>query len=74
MGSRRGPAEPGVAGCPSRRPLAGDACTTPDALCDYEEYCTGSVGVGPRLVCDNGYWEKSIPLFYCGDLTCSQIW
>jgi len=60
--------------CPSPRPLAGDPCTAPGALCDYSGYCTGSVAVGPRLICEEGHWRQGQVNFACTALTCSELW
>jgi hypothetical protein len=41
-------------GCPSDRPLSGDACATPNQECSYGG-CDESVE--PTMVCRDGYWQ-----------------
>jgi hypothetical protein len=44
----------GGSGCPPVRPLAGDACETPDLSCTYGG-C--GISVGPSMQCSSGHWR-----------------
>jgi hypothetical protein len=48
---------PGGTGCPSERPLSGDACDVPNQECSYDGYC--GVEIGPNMVCQDGYWQAT---------------
>ena len=42
--------------CPARAPLAGSACSTPDAFCFYGG--CGQISIGSDLQCEGGYWQE----------------
>ena len=42
--------------CPARAPLAGSACSVPDAFCFYGG--CGQISVGSDLQCEAGYWQE----------------
>jgi hypothetical protein len=42
--------------CPARAPLAGSACSTPDAFCFYGG--CGQISIGDDLECEGGYWQE----------------
>jgi hypothetical protein len=54
----------GGAGCPARSPSVGSTCATAGQTCDYDGFC--SVSVGDNLMCVNGHWQQEpSPLGTC---------
>jgi hypothetical protein len=60
---------PGGAGCPSERPLSGDACDVSNQECSYGGYC--GVEIGPNMVCQDGYWRATGLAGSCSIPQCS---
>lgn len=59
--------------CPTRRPLAGDACPHEGSVCYYDEVCgVRPLSFGPALMCTNGYWEITVDTgAACGPIHCA---
>jgi hypothetical protein len=53
------------ANCPSPPPLAGTACTEPDATACYYGACCGDISLGTSVECANGAWVQPGPCGSC---------
>jgi hypothetical protein len=58
--------------CPTRRPLAGDACTVEGAQCGYSPPC-GSVSLGPSMTCVDGHWIQFEEFAGCPAVGCLVV-
>jgi hypothetical protein len=55
--------------CPARAPLAGSACSTPDAFCFYGSGC--DISIGSNLQCQGGYWQEGNVAGVCALPSCT---